>query len=591
MSDRMWLLALGGPVVVVAAILALALTLLLTDAGSRPGEVTAKFMPPDTSAYLSFNLRPGMGQRKMGSEALSLLETDGFIEARDDLLEAAEEETGVHFLDDIEPWLGTDITLALFDGDDKALPWAALVQVADRDAAFGFVEDLAAYLEDEAEAKVGRRARMGADLWVWEQEEESLAVGLTDDYLIAGDSEDRVADMVRALASPPAVSLAQDPDFAKAQESLPAERVMFLFARTDWGWDDLQGVADDFGAQSGLEGITDGFGAQSALEGITEGLGDQSGLEGITEGLDLQSMLEGVADEIPAYLAASMSFIDKGMRLDMVLDTPSGAWDFDLGSGLRSPQALPDDTLLLLAGGGLTEVWGQGQESSQQEELLGAMTELLEGLTEGSGIDVEQDIFNSLTGEVALALLPSSIRLAQDWTPTGALEAVLLMGVREPGGIERALDKALGLMTEDSAIEVDRVPLNGYQAVTLPLDDADIPLVDRPGYVVTDDWVVVGSTFDSLERSHQAASGSTGSLRSSAEFAKLADTLPDPLHFLAYADIAGLAENIEEALPSDQRADYDEALRYLDPFSALLLAISATDEATRLTMGLSLRDP
>ena len=51
----------------------------------------------------------------------------------------------------------------------------------------------------------------------------------------------------------------------------------------------------------------------------------------------------------PVYVAASASFIDNGIRFDLVGEPSSEAFAFDVGDRLRSPGALPADTLALLS--------------------------------------------------------------------------------------------------------------------------------------------------------------------------------------------------------------------------------------------------
>ena len=82
----------------------------------------------------------------------------------------------------------------------------------------------------------------------------------------------------------------------------------------------------------------------------------------------------------------------------------------------------------------------------------------------------------------------------------------------------------------------------------------------EPGYIVTDEWAVVGSNIDGLEALHDAASGAVETLESNPAFERIIDLAPAPLHFLIYADIAGLLEMVEEALDSTTRDRRRDAL-------------------------------
>ena len=152
-----------------AAALVIAITIgvfLLLSRLSRPDEATAQFIPSSAPGYVSINLRPGVDQLNLAKEVTSLLQTDDFLEKRDDILDEVEDETDIHFLDDVKPWLGTDITLALLDVDPDAPEWVLLAQISDRYSALDFVDDLVSYLEDGFSIEFESDDRRGTELWV-----------------------------------------------------------------------------------------------------------------------------------------------------------------------------------------------------------------------------------------------------------------------------------------------------------------------------------------------------------------------------------------------------------------------------------------
>ena len=552
MSVRKWIFLAAATVVVLAIVVAVVALLFLRSL-SLPGEPTAKFMPHDTPLYVSFNFRPGPNQINLGKDVISLLKTDKLIEVRDDFLEDVEDETGVHLLDDTQSWLGTDVSFALLDDDVESPTWVMIAHVGDEDAALDFIDDLVSYIEDETGMYIDSSTYRNTDLWV--AEDDSIAFGLNAEYLIAGDQENTVTRILKDIASPPERSLAQHPDFIAAQESMPEDRVMFLFAQTE----DLRDL--------------------------------------IVENVDLVdtgTALDGIEDSIPNYVAASASFIEKGMSLEIVADIPDEASDLSLGSGVLSPDALPADTLLVLAGTGITQGWDEGLDTLQDtdQEAFEAFEQALDDLEDETGIDVERDIIDALSGEIAFALLPSDIRL-EDEALSGAVEALLLLGVKDPRRIGDTIDEATDFIEDVGGVTGvdDHKSINGYDVVTFSMDDVDLPLRINPGYMVTEDWAALGSTLESLEMFHMAASGAADSLRLATKFAAVSDDLPGPLHFITFADITGIADMVEEALTGDARRDYREEVKpFLEPFSALLLAYSVTDEEFRLTMRVSLQE-
>ncbi len=538
------ILLFGVVAVAVVVVAVVAAVLLFLRQYSRPGEDTAQFIPSSAPLYVSVNLRPGMGQMRLARDVISLLETDDFIEKRDEMLEELEDATGIHFLDDVTTWLGTDVSFAVLDFDLDQPEWVLLAQVSDREAAAYFVKDMVSYLEDEFDAYFDSDTYGGAD--VWAEDRDRIALGLTDAYMLMGDSRDTVQDVIRNMRRPPSEPLADDEAFIAAQELVSAQRVMFAYARTEFV-DTLYEAIDPYG--------------------------------------DLEDSLRDVRRSIPEYVAASTSFVENGVRLDVAANTPSGTFTLDTENRLRSAKVLPEDTLILSSGVGVREAWEEGKKALGQD----AYGALLEGFKDATGIDLERDVIESITGEVAFALLPSEVRFDQfGMDESGTIEALLMADVESPGGIENALDELAGIL-EDQGLDVDREPLGVYETVTATMD---LLLGDyRPGYVVTEDWVVVGSNIDSLEEFYDAATGGVDVLSSEAEFARLAGMAPSPLHHLFFADMSGIIAMVENALGDELLSGYRRGVKpFVEPLNALMMTGSIADERMRFMVVLTLHE-
>ena len=524
---------------------------------SRPGEATAKFIPASAPLYFSLNLRPGLDQTRMGREVISLLQTDAFLDWRDDLLDDIEDETDIHFLDDVSTWLGTDISFALLNvGADEPEEWVLLVQVGDRDSALDFAEDLVDYLEDEFSTDFDGDYYREADMWI--ADDEPMALGLTDEYLLVADGEDTLTDMIRNLESPPSRSLADTEDFIAARELVQAKRVTFLFVQVE----DLLDAAED---------VTD----------LYDFVGDEA------------AMRRQVRRNTPKYAAASTSFVEKGIRIDVVAESPSGVLVLDSESPLRSPEVVPADTLALVSGGGVQEIWEWyvdaigGFDSYTADEFDRALRDF----EDETGVDVEDDLIDRMSGEVAVAVLSSDLTLeGLDIGEPESIDALLLAGVEDGRRVEKAFDD-IAAVAEEEGIEFDRERLGDYEAVTMDLDDSlfdDIGL--EPGYVVTENWAVVGSTLESLEAFHDATTGVTDSLSSAPKFTRLMGMVPSPIHLLFYADIGGILDAVEDALDAETRRDYRRNVEpFIEPLDAFLLTALTTEEEMRVTAVLTLR--
>ena len=551
-SKKLWIV-IGSVIGVVVVIIAVYFLRSL----SRPGEATAQYIPSRAPAYFSINLRPGVGQLNQARDVLSKLETEDLREQRDELLDDIEDNTRIHFLNDVTPWLGTDISIAILDADPDAVEWIVMIQASDRDAAINFVDDLADYLEDEFGMEFDEDEDNGVDLWV--ALDDPLAMGVTDEYVLFGDSEDSIEDIADNIESPPSRSLMDNESFITAREMLPNERFVFAFAQTD----DLIDVYLDF----------------------LDPLGD------------VNSTVQQLEENIPEFIAASSSFIENGVRFDLSYQTPKGAYlVLDDSIRVRSHEVLPVDTLAMVSMVGLHELWNGLLDSIDDVDpyAADAFNESLDSFEDEVGFDLERDVIDALSGEVAVALLPSDVGSGLfleegifDWT----IEALLLAGVVDARSIENALEDLVDEM-EDFDLDVRRKRLGGYEAMMVQFDqDMFIHTNYDPGYVVTNDWMVVGSTSESLELFHDTLIGDSEPLSDNDEFERMLGIVSYHPQFLLYADIRGILDLGEDALTSEMRSSYRREVEpYVENLSAFMVISSANSEESRATLILTVKE-
>ena len=554
-----WLrwVAVAGYLLVIAVIVVVVVLFLLVRGLSQAGEATAEFFPSKVLVYSSINLRPGVGQIDNAMEVGDLLRTDDFINEEEDLLEDIEDETGIHPLDDVTSWLGTDITFVLLDVDEDEdwIEWVLMAHVSDQDEAFDFVGKLRDYLEDELYTDFDEDEIGNADAWI--SDDEDLVIGLTDDYLILADSEDTIEDLLDNIDSPPTRSLAEDEQFIAARDALPEGRVMFVYAQ--------------------IEDYVDTF-------------------EDVVGSLDgANSVLNWAESNTPEYVAASLSFIDKGMRFDVVSEAASSSLSIDSDTELRSAEVAPEDTLFLLSYAGVSEAWDELRDTLEDTDPWAAedFDQFLDDLEDETGVDLEQDVIESLTGEVSLAVMPGDVRISPDNLELdGVIDAILLAGLHDAAGIEDAME-SLTDWIEDQDIDTGSESIGDYDAVTVNMDQFGEDVLEEyePGYLITDEWLAVGTSIKSLESFHDTAEGGAGSLSSQSRYSDLAELAPSPLHVMMYVDIAGILEVIVDGLDEDDLDDYEEDIRpFVENLSAFMVASSLTAERWRFTAALTLED-
>ena len=274
-----------------------------------------------------------------------------------------------------------------------------MVQVSDQDGALDFVYKLLDYLEAELwtefdEDEIG-------DAYAWVADDEDVVIGLTAGYLLLADSEDTLEDILDNMDSPPARSLADDEQFIAARQALPEGRVMFTYAQLEDHMDELEDFVDPWG--------------------------------------DAETAWNWAAGNTPEYMAASLSFIDRGVRLDFVSEPASSSLSIDSVSEQLPADVVPDDTLLLLSYAGVTDLWDEMRDALEESDPWADedLDELLEDLEEETGVDLEGDVIESLTGEVSLAVMPGDVRIAaegldpDDVELEGVLNVLLLANLED----------------------------------------------------------------------------------------------------------------------------------------------------------------
>ena len=540
---------------VVVAVIAVVAVLVLAALGS-PGEATAEFLPADTQAYFTINLLPGAGQISKALKIESILEKSGDLDnRRQDYLDSFEEETGIDVRNDVMPWLGKDITFALLDAyADDGPEWVGMVQTSDREATESFLLDLVRYLEDTQFQLFEVKTRQDAKVWV--EDFEGVSFGLTDEYVLFGATEGVINQTIDDLESPPTLALNQNEDYLRVRDRLPKERSMLLFVNAK----DLIAGAEE---ASGLSDFFE-FGA--------------------------------FEESVPDSLMVSASFIDNGLRLDVVGDTALDSFVLETMAEFGMGDSLPQDTLFMVAAAGGKEGWEQLRESLEDTDgdVSQQLDQWLAELKEISGIDLEQDVIEELNGYMALALLPSEFQFDEnlEGLESGTIEVVLLADLDDTLGLRTVAEDLMETVREEYELDLPRTTSGKYEIVTLDLSSLGEETAGfNPGYVFSDNLVALGSTEQSLLKIVNTITGGEQPLSSDEEFDRLSKMAPEDASAFIYADIAGIVAMMVDAMPSDAAAEYDrDVAPFVEPFSAFFLAAAATEEFNQYTLILTVQE-
>ncbi len=513
-SAWLWAVPLAALTLAVAAGGA-ALALLTAD--GRPAAVDiARFTPADAELYVTLNLASDHPQAALRDAFLERWsrEDDDSGSPLDSLLGSLGGELGVSYTDDIAPWFDGEVVVVGLEGLAESPRGVVIAPVDDPHAAADFLDYVAALGDAEPDSYLDAR------LLVFE---DGPAVGLSDEFMLLANSRSTLVGALRDIDFPPSSPLAMDETFRQAQAAVPDDGFMFAFWRAN-------------------ESI-------STIDGALGGLGS------------LGLPAEASSAE---YVAAAAAFIDGGLRVDVAAPA-SGAPARESASGARSLDLFPADTVALISVADLAGAWDE-----LSSELGPAAEDLFTQVESVAGLDIERDVLGALTGETALALLPSDIQASSEGLP--GVDLLLLAELSADSPLESALAGLAPLLQAFGAPLTQEV-VGDRETTFFRLGEIDPGLEEYElGYFLSDGAIVIGSTRSSIE----ALGGE--SLRDSAKFSRVAGYLPEEATGLVYVDFEGalgMASGLTGTALGDSVSFQDDEL----PPLGALLAASHIDES------------
>ncbi len=525
-----------GPWVLVAsAVTVLALVggggFLALQAFTAVSQAPAAAMPPDTDVYFAVDLLQLTGEDTTGAlvdtvrGVLGRLggdvqDPEALIADLDTQLQAS---AGFDFSNDIRPWIGRTIGVGVLGGrwdplDSTTTP-DVLIAVEVRNE--GEAQD---FLNTFSES-VGRQGIVlapltygGVDLLVWTDAGTEAAIGVSDGMLLAGTT----VGVQRGIDAQRGTSLADNPNFTEATESLPESR---LFT----GWVDAGFYRTLYG-----DILTTDFAPSSPDVELAEDL-----LDGWTG----------------ASMAVTVT--ESGIAFDAVVlfeegNAPGWYTQELLGTG-AVPALLPVDALAFAEYGSPAGIW-----SSVAASIMGFQSDYEEQLDEFAleiGFHPIDDFVAYLDGSLGVALLRSEAGLlaAEAGYPIGLVGFV---GTSSPDPLRATVRKLNTLLTDE-----------GMPFVTTNVAGNEFYVFEDDGqeavaYGVTDQRFMIGTSSSDLARI-----GAGGpNLTANPAYAAAVDALPgDNFAVSFFADVGGMVDVF--GAEGDVRVA-------LEPFNAIIAGTS-----------------
>ena len=520
---------------------------------SHSPEETARFLPEETSLYASMNLRPGAGQLMKARDILGLFkENPKFEEKLDELYGDLEEETGIDVERDLFPWLGPEIAFAIptFEGIEETPELVAFIGHTDKAAAESFLRKLMTYGERSGETEYEETVMRGRLTFVVGPSDDlSIHIALADKHIVVATGAKMLESTLdRMDSAEDRPSLFDDPGFKEAREAAESPRFGLVYV-------DLGGIVDQAGDVV-REEITDSF--------------------------------QDFSDQLPDFIVASSSFIDRGILLSTSFDYPVQDQLFvpaaanEVGSaGLAS-----EDTVALLSFVGVQDAWERLRDELADVPDLD-LDEAFDEIEAEIGIDIERDIFGWMTGELAFAvLLPSGGSFSVD-----EVHANMYVEFDDRDEALSGMVRLQGAL-EDGGVEFHVADIEGVDATLVDLDDELGPAGLAPGYVVLDDYVVVGTTLSSLRQAILVGKGDIPSLRESTAFSRPLEAVGGSTDFLAFGNIRRIAQEAIDQLDETELEEYgDTAEPFVDPLEAFLFGVAVEEDLVTISAVMTFATP
>ena len=532
-----------GPWVLVASAAAvLALVggggFLALQAFTAVSQAPAAVMPPDTDVYFAVDLLQLTGEDTTGALVDTIRGVLGRLgeDVNDpadliaDLDAQLQASAGFDFSNDIRPWIGRTIGVGVLSGrwdpqDYTTTPDVLIaVEVRNDGEARDFLETFT-----ESVARQGiflaPTTYGGVDLLLWADAGTEAAIGVSDGMLLAGTA----VAVQRGIDAQKGTSLADDPNFTEATESLPESR---LFT----GWVDAgfyrtvyeNLMTTDFGSAS-----PDAELAQDLLDGWTG-----------------------------ASLAVTVT--ESGVAFDAVVlfeegNAPDWYTQELLGTG-AVPALLPVDTLAFAEYGSPAGIW-----SSVAASIMGFQSDYEEQIDEFAvelGFHPIDDFVAYLDGSLGVALLRSEAGwlAAESDYPIGLVGFV---GTSSPDPLRDTVRKLNSLLADE-----------GMPFTTTSVAGNEFYVFEDTGqeavaYGVTDQRFLIGTSSSDLGRIGAGGANLTGN----PAYTAAVDALPgDDYAVSFFADVAAMVDVF--GAEGDVRVA-------LDPFNAVIAGTSIDGSSYR----------
>ena len=573
-SNLMWIAIGGGGLVVLVVVIVVAFLMFPRTGGSEP-ENTAQYFPRDVVAYTWFTLNPGDGQRDQMTDLWERFsEFSEFRDGLEEMLEDMEDESGINFEDEVWPWIGPEVSLAVLDlGGIGTLDVAGVIGVRDYKSASDFLEDLLDYLEDEEGADFDDDTVGDFDTWVGEDLDVS-AYALSKDWFVFATTENDLEDILDLISGDGGRPLAQEETFQQARSAMPGRRFASVYV-------DLESIMDSMGQLSDL-GLAPGLGTAGMM-------GDSDWVAVSAQWVDRGIVVEAVS---PTEFASMANLEKIGEPAKLLPDDTLGFLAMSFDPSVENWRGELDNYTLADLGffGEMAvdeiadSLWDLGMDDvdlDSDDTLADILDLAIELVDDAIGIDLEQDLFDYLGGRFIASVREFDFRRVED-ADKYAVEAVAMLSyVSDNEEDLRDTMEEVSDLIETVGVYSDSVDVGAVEdAVVFDLEALMGDSAYSPGYVLHEDFLTLGSTEDALSAIVDVQNGDIETLSGDSEYKRVTGHLPDGLQGILFVNLRTIVAQLD---PDDMDMERDMFEILEESLGALALGLIAGEDVSRAT--------
>ena len=475
---------------------------------------------------------------------LNVRDTEGFLHLAEvyedaiddaelaDSLEEMEDMYDISFEDDIQPWLGAEMSIAILNLEETVesmvQPWGMedtpespvivfVIMTRDREASDEFLEKLKKSIEDE-DYDVEEETYKDVPFYVQEVEEDwetPIVFGTVDNFVVITSDVEGMEDIIDTHKGE-MDSLAKNEYYLEVMKELPSDASMYMFVNMQ----DLEPALEDL-IESG--DVTGSVGTMNDPEAY-KAFGMAATLE--NEGIRIDSVTTFDPEQLSAdnlELLTIQNQANPGLILARI----------------------PDDALFFAASQDLATTWRATIEANPDLE------DQLDEMSEYMGIDMDSEFFAWTTGEFALVITEAR----------NDIGFFAIFEVSNPDEALDALDELANNLEDEGGIEFEKETVGGVEMQVLidPYSE-EIML----GYGVVDNYLIIGYTEDALEK---GVEGSDAPIIDDETFKKIVAHLPQNNTGYVYLNVEEIVDEI----------GMEEVELLLGPIEAIVSAQAVAD--------------